>query len=400
MNHTLRSLRHRNYRLFYLGQLVSLSGTWMQLLAQSWLLYRLTESALWLGLAGAAMALPSVAFGLYGGVLADRLPRRNLVIAAQILAMLQAFALAALTLTDHITPGYILVLSFLLGLVQAFELPARHSFVSQLVPRADLPNAIALNASLFQLSRFIGPALAGVLVVWISEGWVFFINGLTFIAVLLGLLAMRLPATSNDAASVGLHTLHEGVGYAWRHPRIRAVLALVVMIALLGNSVAVLMPVFAVKVFTGGAHSLGALLSAIGAGAFLGAIMLARRRDHIGLERAIAAAGLVAGVAIGAFAVSPSLTLALLGLAVAGFCMTTALASSNTFIQLEVPDRLRGRVMALFTIAAQGIMPLGQFAIGAASDVIGARLTVVICGALLFLAAVTFAVAIRRAEAH
>jgi MFS family permease len=344
------------------------------------------------------MALPSVAFGLYGGVLADRLPRRNLIIAAQVLAMLQAFALAALTLTGHITPGYILVLSFLLGLVQAFELPARHSFVSQLVPRADLPNAIALNASLFQLSRFIGPALAGVLVVWISEGWVFFINGLTFIAVLLGLHAMRLPATSNDTATVGVNTLGEGVGYVWRHPRIRAVIALVVMIALFGNSVAVLMPVFAVKVFASDAHSLGALLSAIGAGAFVGAILLARRREHIGLEPAIAAAGLGAGVAIALFAATRSLTLALIVLPVAGFCITTALASSNTLIQLEVPDHLRGRVMALFTIAAQGIMPLGQFAVGAAADIVGARFTVATCGVFLFLAAATFALVIRRAR--
>ena len=396
MRHTLRSLRHRNFRLFYAGQLVSLSGTWMQSLAQAWLLYRMTESGLWLGLAGAAALLPNLLFGLYGGVLADRFSRQRLLIAAQALAMVQAFALAALTFSGHIAPWHILLLAFLLGLVQAFELPARHSFVAQLVPRADLSNAIALNSSLFHLARFLGPAIAGVLVAWVGEGWVFFVNGLTFIAVLVGLLAIRLPAEPDGAEAGGLHALREGLWYVWRHATIRAVIALVAAVSLVGSSAIVLMPVFAAKVFERDAQSLGLLLGVIGLGAFAGALTLARRKDLAGIERAIAAAGLVGGAALALFATTKVFALALLILPAVGFCITTMLASSNTLIQLTVPDRLRGRVMALFSVALHGMMPLGQLAVGAAADHVGAPRAVAISGALLFLAAGAFGFIISR----
>ena len=396
MRHTLRSLRHRNFRLFCAGQLVSLSGTWMQSLAQAWLLYRMTESGLWLGLAGAAALLPNLLFGLYGGVLADRFSRQRLLIAAQALAMVQAFALAALTFSGHIAPWHILLLAFLLGLVQAFELPARHSFVAQLVPRADLSNAIALNSSLFHLARFLGPAIAGVLVAWVGEGWVFFVNGLTFIAVLVGLLAIRLPAEPDGAEAGGLHALREGLWYVWRHATIRAVIALVAAVSLVGSSAIVLMPVFAAKVFERDAQSLGLLLGVIGLGAFAGALTLARRKDLAGIERAIAAAGLVGGAALALFATTKVFALALLILPAVGFCITTMLASSNTLIQLTVPDRLRGRVMALFSVALHGMMPLGQLAVGAAADHVGAPRAVAISGALLFLAAGAFGFIISR----
>ena len=396
MRHTLRSLRHRNFRLFYAGQLVSLSGTWMQSLAQAWLLYRMTESGLWLGLAGAAALLPNLLFGLYGGVLADRFSRQRLLIAAQALAMVQAFALAALTLSGHIAPWHILLLAFLLGLVQAFELPARHSFVAQLVPRADLSNAIALNSSLFHLARFLGPAIAGVLVAWVGEGWVFFVNGLTFIAVLVGLLAIRLPAEPDGAEAGGLHALREGLWYVWHHATIRAVIALVAAVSLVGSSAIVLMPVFAAKVFERDAQSLGLLLGVIGLGAFAGALTLARRKDLAGIERVIAAAGLAGGAALALFATTKVFALALLILPAVGFCITTMLASSNTLIQLTVPDRLRGRVMALFSVALHGMMPLGQLAVGAAADHVGAPRAVAISGALLFLAAGAFGFIISR----
>lgn len=264
MRHTLRSLRHRNFRLFYLGQLVSLSGTWMQSLAQAWLLYRLTDSGFMLGLAGAATLLPSLVLGLYGGVLADRFSRRHLLLAAQALAMLQALALAALTLGDMVTPGHILGLALLLGIVQAFELPARHSFVAQLVPRADLANAIALNASLFHASRLIGPAIAGILVAVVGEGWVFLINGFTFIAVLGTLLAIRLPhPPEGHGPTAG--GLRAGFRYAWQRRPVRAALAMVAAMSLFSGSAAVLLPVFAVKVYGAGADLLGLLMGAIGA---------------------------------------------------------------------------------------------------------------------------------------
>ena len=371
MRHTFRSLTHRNLRLFYMGQLVSLSGTWMQSLAQAWLLYRLTGSGFMLGLAGAALLALSLVLGLYGGVLADRFSRRKLMIAAQVLAMLQALVLATLTLGGWVQPWHILTLAMLLGVVQAFELPARHSFVSQLVPRADLGNAIALNASLFHASRLVGPAIAGALVVLVGEGWVFAINALTFVAVLISLLAIRLPAPTAETAPTP-RGLHAGLSYVRAHAPIRGALAMVAAISLLGASVAVLLPVFAVEVFAVGAGRLGALMSAIGVGALGGAFLLAGRRDIVGLERVIAAAGVATGVMIVLFAATAWFALALVLLAAIGFCMTTTLASSNVFIQTAVPDALRGRVMALFSIALHGMMPLGSLAMGALSDAAGA----------------------------
>jgi MFS family permease len=386
MRHTLRSLRHRNFRLFYLGQLVSLSGTWMQSLAQAWLLYRLTQSGLMLGLAGAALMLPSLVLGLYGGVLADRFSRRHLLLGAQALAMLQALALAVLTLGGWVQPWHILTLALLLGMVQAFELPARHSFVAQLVPRADLANAIALNASLFHASRLVGPAIAGVLVALIGEGWVFLINAVTFIAVLGSLLAIRLPQAPEEHAP-SARGLRAGLSYARHHAPIRAALSMVAAVSLLGSSAAVLMPVFAVEVFGVGAGRLGALMGAIGAGALIGAFVLAGRRDQEGLERVIAVAGIGTGLALLLFALTPVFGLALVLLAGIGFCMTSVMASSNTFIQLAVPDGLRGRVMSLFSIALHGMVPLGNLAVGAVADLAGAAWAVAVNGLLLMLAA-------------
>lgn len=386
MRHTLRSLRHRNFRLFYIGQLVSLSGTWMQGLAQAWLIYRLTNSGFMLGVASAASLLPSLVFGLYGGVLADRFSRRGLLIGAQVLAMVQAFALAALTLSGAVQAWHILLLAFLLGIVQAIELPARHSFVAGLVPRADLANAIALNSGLFHASRLIGPAIAGVLVALIGEGWVFFINGFTFIAVLAGLYAIRLPQPA-EARAPTAHGLHAGLSYARGHAPIRAALSMVAAVSLFGSAAAVLLPVFAVDVFGVGAQRLGVLMSAIGAGALIGAFTLAGRRDPAGLERVIARAGVATGVLLVLFAAMPGFLTALPFLAAIGFCITSVMASSNAFIQLAVPDNLRGRVMSLFSIALHGMMPLGSLAVGAGADVIGAPLTVAISGLVLAFAA-------------
>jgi MFS family permease len=398
MRHILRSLRYPNFRLFYAGQLVSLIGTWMQTLAQSWLMYRLTQSATWLGLAGAASLLPSLFLGLYGGVLADRFPRRKLLLAAQTLAMVQAFAFAALTLLGHVQPWHILVLALLLGVVTAFEMPARQSFLSELVPRADLNNAIALNASLFHLARFIGPAIAGVLVASIGEGWVFFINGWTFVAVLIGLFAMRLPPMPGSPRTGGLHAVREGLSYAWHHTTTRATVAMVATVSFVGMSASVLMPVFAARVFHGGAHSLGWLMGAMGVGALAAALSLARRTNIAGIERVITLAGLGGGVALVAFGGVKVLGFALLVLPLLSFAITSMLASGNTLVQLTVPDRLRGRVMSLFTVAMTGTMPLGQLIVGASADRIGAPLTVAICGGLLFAAAAIFGTVMRRLE--
>lgn len=382
MRHALRSLRHRNFRIYYLGQLVSLSGTWMQSLAQAWLLYRLTDSGFMLGLAGAVSLLPSLFLGVYGGWLADRFSRQRLLMLAQGLAMVQALTLAILTLSGAIAPWHILALALLLGIVQAFELPARHAFVAGLVPKTDLANAIALHASLFQASRLIGPAIAGVLIAVIGEGWVFAVNAATFVAALATLRAIRLPpAPAVDAAEP--KDLRAGLRFAWRHRPVRAALSVVAAMSILGTSASVLLPVFAVKVYAVGAGRLGLMMGAIGGGALVGAFALAGRRGLVGIERLILGTGVAAGGALLLFALTPVFELALVFLAVTGFCITRVLASSNTFIQMTVPDRLRGRVMALFAVAMQGMMPLGNLAAGAGGDLLGAPLTVAISGVLL-----------------
>jgi MFS family permease len=403
MRRLFRSLRHRNYRLYYVGQLVSLTGTWMQHLAQAWLMYRLTGSSLMLGLVGAAGLLPNLLFSLWGGVLADRLPRRTLLIAAQSLALLQALVLGVLTLGGWVTPAQLIALAFLLGVVQAFEMPARQSFVSQLVPREDLPNAVALNSSLLHLARFIGPAIAGPLVAWMGEGPVFLLNGASFVAVLVALAAMRLPVRPGEGREEEVTGsgggLIAGLHYVRAHPTIRAALGMVAVTSLLGSSAVVLMPVFAAEIFGSGAKSLGWLLSALGVGSLVGALTLAHRGTVKGLERWIAAMAGLAGLAFLLFANMPGLGGALLVLPWASYAMTTLIASSNAYLQLNVPDRLRGRTMALFTIALHGMMPLGQLVLGTVAEFAGAVFTVSASGLLLIAAGTLFGMAFYRARA-
>lgn len=395
--YTFRSLRHRNFRLFYFGQLISLTGTWMQHVAQAWLVYRMTESSFMLGLVSATALVPILLFGLHGGVLADRLPRYHLFVVTQLLAMLQAFTLCGLTLAGLVQPWHVLVLAFLLGMVHALEMPARHSFVAELVPREDLPNAIALNSSQIHLARFIGPAIAGWLVAWIGEGLVFLINGMTFIAVIVALLAMRLPGQVWVAErQQRFRGIFAGVHFAWRHLDIRGVLAMVGMVSLVGTSAAVLMPVFVAQVFQSGVHSLGLLLGMMGGGSLVGALMLARRKQTSGLERIVAAGGILAGVTLILFALTQVLWLTLVILPAVGFSLTMVIASSIAFLQLTVPDPLRGRVMSLFTMTFHGLMSLGALMVGALAEYVGAPLTVAACGAFLFLAASVFAFLLQR----
>ena len=394
---TFISLQHRNFRLFYFGQLISITGTWMQHVAQAWLVYRMTQSSFMLGLVSATALFPILLFGLHSGVLADRLSRYRLFIVSQLLAMIQAFTLCVLTLAGWVQLWHVLVLAFLLGMVQALEMPARYSFVAQLVPREDLPNAIALNSGQIHLARFIGPAIAGWLVAWVGEGLVFLINGVTFVAVIIALLAMRLPARVQVAGQQQCASgLWEGVHFAWRHLDIRYVLSMVGMVSLVGTSAAVLMPVFVAQVFHSDAQSLGLLLGMMGGGSLVGALMLARRKQTSGLERIVAAGGIVAGVTLILFALTHTLWLALLILPVAGFSLTMVIASSNAFIQLTTPDPLRGRVMSLFTVTFHGLMPLGVLMVGALAEYVGAPLTVMVCGTFLFLTALVFAFVFRR----
>ena len=386
---TFRSFQHRNYTLFYFGQLISLTGTWMQHVAQAWLVYRITQSSFMLGLVSATALIPILLFGLHSGILADRVSRYRLFIATQVLAMLQAFILCALTLTGLVQPWHILLLAFLLGMVHALEMPARHSFIAQLVPREDLTNAIALNSSLIHLARFIGPAIAGWLVAWFGEGLVFLINGITFIAVIGALLAMRLPVRAQvvgqqwHAAGVW-----EGLQFAWHNIPIRDALIMVGMISLVGTSAAVLMPVFITQVLQGGAKSLGLLLGMMGGGSLAGALVLARHKQTADLARGIELFGITGGVGLTLFAFTQNLWLDLLILPVIGFSITTIIVTSNAVIQLSVPNHLRGRVMALYTVTFHGLMPIGILMAGGLAEYIGAPHTVAVYGVLLLLVAV------------
>ena len=395
--HIFRSLRYRNFRLYYLGQLVSLNGTWMQSVAQSWLIYRLTGSGTMLGLVGSLTLVPNLVFGIYGGWLADRFARRRLLMIAQLLAMLQAVLLGALTLLGWIQPWHIVVLALTLGLVQAVETPVRQSFISQLVPRADLANAIALNSSMFHLARFIGPAIAGVLVAWIGEGPVFLVNAISFVAVLLSLFKLQLPNTlrSQDSQQ-GLISLWSGLHFARRHRLIRTLLMMVATVSLLGSAMVVLMPIFVVQVYGQGPGTLGLLMGMLGAGSLSGALLLASRRDFRLLERRIAIAAISVAVGLILFALNPWHGTALLILFLIGFSATSVFASSNTLIQLAVPDQLRGRVMALFTIALQGMISIGQLVLGSAADTISVRMVVALSGGLLLILTGILAMALYR----
>ncbi len=374
---TLRALRHRNFQLFFSGQLISLIGTWMQTVAQSWLVYRLTGSSLLLGAVGFASQIPVFLVAPLGGIAADRLHRHQVIIGTQISAMVLAFVLAALTLTRTVQVWNIFVLAALLGLVNAFDIPARQSFLVDMVGKEDLMNAIALNSSMFNGARIIGPAIAGVLVAKIGEGWCFFANAVTYIAVIVGLLMMRVPRRSGRAPSgPALAHLIEGFRFARQTAPIRALLFLLGLVSLVAMPYTVLMPVFAAKILQGGARGLGILMGATGVGALLGALTLATRAGVRGLGRWVAFSCGGFGVSLVLFSFSRNFWLSTALLLPAGFCMMLQMSSSNTLIQAMVPDHLRGRVMALYTMMFMGMAPFGSLFAGALADKLGAPCTV------------------------
>ena len=386
-----RSLRHRNYQLYFCGQLVSLSGTWMQNTAQGWLVYRLTGSSLALGLVGFAAMLPVLLLGLFGGVLADRLPKRSLLIWAQVLAMLQAAVLCLLTLSGHIQVWQVVVCAACLGLVNAVEMPTRHSFVVEMVGKDDLHNAIALNSSIFHLARVLGPSAAGVLLGFIGEGWCFGLNAASFLAVIVGLAAMRLEAAparpggndgNGEAGGLGgvRENLLEGVRYAWGTPLVRAILVLITIASLMGTSAMVLLPVFAGDVFHAGPRGLGYLTASSGLGSLAGALYIAGRRDSSGL-RSLALWGCAGlGAALVLFARAPFYWAAVALIAPSGFCLMVLMPSTNTMLQLTAPDDMRGRIMSLYTTLFVGMSPFGSLLAGSLSQWLGAPMAVTILG--------------------
>ena len=373
---TLRALKHRNFQLFFGGQLVSLIGTWMQSVAQSWLVYRLTGSSLLLGSVGFASQIPVFLASPLGGMVADRYNRQRVVIGTQIASMVLASILAALTLTDRVTVPEIFVLAALLGIVNAFDIPARQSFLVDMVGKEDLMNAIALNSSMFNGARIVGPALAGILVAKIGEGWCFFANAVSYVAVIIGLHMMRVQPRFHRPTGPPLAHIIEGFRFVRNTAPIRAILFLLGLVSLVAMPYTVLMPIFADRILHGGARGLGILMGATGVGALLAALMLATRTGVHGLGRWVMFSCAGFAVTLFAFALSRNFWLSTALLVPVGFCMMLQMSSSNTLIQAMVPDHLRGRVMSVYSMMFMGMAPFGAFLGGAFADRLGAPVTV------------------------
>ena len=388
---SLRAFRHRNYRLFFAGQLTSLVGTWMQTVAQSWLVYRLTGSATLLGLVGFASQFPIFLLSPVAGAVADMYPRRRTMIVIQSLMMLLAFPLAVLTLMHRIQVSHVIVLAILLGFVNAFDIPVRQSFVAEMVGREDLINAIALNSSMMNGARIIGPAVAGILVSIIGEGWCFFLNGLSYLAVIIGLIFITAGNTRpREHEGSRVEAILEGFRFALHKRPVRALLLLLGVVSLMGMPYSVLMPIFADEILKGGAKGLGLLMGSSGVGALLGAAVLAGRQGVRGLGNWVMLACAGFGTSLMLFSLSRKFWLSTLLLLPVGFSMMVQMASSNTLIQSMVPDRLRGRVMALYSMMFLGMAPFGALLSGILANLMGAPSTVALGGAVCIAGAVVF----------
>jgi MFS family permease len=387
----IRALAYRDFRLFLAGQLVSLIGTWMQTVAQSWLVYRLTGSSVLLGLVGFASQIPVFVLAPVGGSLADARSRHHIIIATQAAAMLLAFALAGLTLAGQVQLGHVFLLASLLGIVNAFDIPARQSFLVQLVGRNDLMNAIALNSSMFNGARIVGPAIAGILVAAIGEGWCFLLNAVSYLAVLGGLLLMHpKPQPEPLSRQTPLRRIVEGFRFVARTAPIRALLLLLGLVSFAGMPYVVLMPIFADEILHAGARGLGLLMGASGLGALLGALTLAARREVRGLGRWVAVAAAAFGVSLIAFAMSRHFWSSAALLVPAGFAMIVQTAASNTLIQAMVPDELRGRVMSVYSMMFMGMAPFGALLSGLLAGRWGAPAAVALGGAACIAGSIVF----------
>ncbi len=398
---TFRALRQRNFRLFFAGQFLSLIGTWMQSLAQGWLVWRLSHSSYLLGVVAFCQMAPVLFLALLGGVAADRFNRHKVVLATQTALLLQATVMAGLTLAGWIQVWHVMVLAAVLGSVNAFDMPGRQAFLVQMVGREDLGNAIALNSTIFNGARIIGPAIAGFVVNLWGEGACFAINAVSYLAVLVGLLAMRLPKHSGHGGEAGAWArIREGLGYAWRAHHVRALLALMVVVGFLGLPYLSFLPAIAGGVFHTGAHGLGVLMTCVGVGALASAVLFANRQGVTGLGPVAPFSAIGFGVALVLFAFSRSFAFSCLLVSVAGFGLMMQMACTNTLLQSLVPDRLRGRLMSLYTLSFIGMTPLGSLLMGRLTPVFGVQEVIGAGGALVVLAGVLFAVPLPRAVAR
>lgn len=382
-----RALRHRDFRLFLIGQVISLCGTWMQGLALSWLVYRLTKSTVLMGTIGFCSTIPVLLLSPIAGLAADRYSRRRLVMAAQGAFLMQALALAVLTLTDRVSIPALIGLVLAFGTINAFDIPARQSLYILLVGREDLSNAIALNSMTFNTARVVGPAVGGFIVAAFGEGLCFLFNALTYVGVLVSLFLMRPAEQPREADADPLGHLREGFRYAWNSPLLRVLLTLTAIANIATTPINTLGPVFADRIFGKGSHGLGMLIGALGLGAVIGTAELTR---HPGTDRFLARAILFSAVgstvALAVYSLSPSFGVSLAAMAVLGMSLFRQLAASNSLIQQSIPDEYRGRIMSLYSMTVVGVLPIGNFLSGAAAEWIGVRATVM-AGAFMSLAA-------------
>jgi MFS family permease len=378
------ALRHRNYRLFFSGQSISLVGTWMQKIAVSWLVYRMTNSVFMLGLVGFVGQIPTFVVAPFAGVIADRYSRQRLLLITQILSMVQAFVLSFLVLTHLITIWQLIVLSLFLGLVNSFDIPIRQSFTVEMIEEGgeDLGNAIALNSSMVNMAKLVGPSVAGILIAMVGEGMCFFINAVTYLAVIASLLAMNVRQRYREIKKTHImQELKEGLSYVLKFEPIKHILILLGVVSLMGHPYLVLMPVFAKDILHGGPQSLGFLTASSGVGALTGALYLASRRTVRGLlGRIIARASNMFGFAIIAFSFSRILWLSMVLLLFAGFGMMVQMASSNTVLQTIVEESKRGRIMSFYAMAVMGMTPFGSLLAGTLASKIGAPNTLLVGG--------------------
>ena len=386
-----RALKHRNFQLFLIGQLISLIGTWMQNTAQQWLVYRLTGSAALLGVFAFASQFPMLCLAWMGGYVGDRYNRHRGVITTQTISMVLAFLLALLTLTHVIKTWHLIVIAFLVGIVNAFDVPIRQAFFVHMVGKDDLPNAIALNSSIFNGARVIGPAVAGFAIALVGEGWCFFINGLSFVAVLVALQMMSIePTDLRGAKENPVRSFVEGFRFAMNDRPIRSALFLLSLLSFFGLQYSVFLPIYASDILHGGARTLGVLMSAAGVGAVLGALHFAARTEYKGLARWIAATCTVCAMGLVVFSFATTFRLCAAVLFVVGFAATSQMAATNTIIQQRVPDALRSRLMAVYATLFMGVMPIGALLAGGIAKHIGAPRTILLFGLVVLIGCVVF----------
>ncbi len=398
---TFSALKHRNFRLYFSGQLISFTGTWMTTTAQGWLVYQLTGSKALLGLVAAAASAPMLFFATWGGWVADRYPKRTVIVATQICSMILSLTMAALVWSEVVRPWHIIVLAILGGVTMAFDMPARQSFVIEMTSREDLMNAISLNSSAFNCARILGPSIAGFLMAQVGIAMCFLLDGLSFIAVITGLLLMRLPKhVPIESESSALGQAFEGFVYVWNHRRVLSILSLFAVVGIFGWSYSVLMPAFARDVLHLGENGYGLLMAGSGVGALAAALTVASV-GHILPTRIMALGGIaVFSASLALFAFTRNLYLETVLLALVGFGIVLYFSTSNTVLQSIVPDEMRGRVMGIWTLIFGGMIPLGSLQAGLMADFLGAPATIAIGALICVLAAAVTLCVIRKREAQ